>query len=101
MRFRGGEGLKPKSSRNCVKFLATPLDSVPYNAAPRHGGRKVEGHVAVGEEPMKLAIRTSILMLGLVGTYVLAAVPKVPALDGGSIPLCPPHVTSSLATRCR
>jgi len=84
-----------------VKFLATPLDSVPYNAAPRHGGRKVEGHVAVGEEPMKLAIRTSILMLGLVGTYVLAAVPKVPALDGGSIPLCPPHVTSSLATRCR
>ena len=46
---------------------------------------------------MKLAIRTSILMLGLVGTYVAAAVPQVPALDGGSIPLCPP----SLATRCR
>ena len=45
---------------------------------------------------MKLAIRTSILMLGLVGTYVAAAVPQVPALDEGSIPLCPP----SLATRC-
>ena len=89
------------SKGTSVKFLASGLDSVPYNAAPRHGGRKVEGHVAVGEEPMKLVIRTSILMLGLVGTYVLAAVPKVPALDGGSIPLCPPHVTSSLATRCR
>ena len=45
---------------------------------------------------MKRAIRTSLLMIGLVGTYVMAAVPQVPALDGGSIPLCPP----SLAGRC-
>ena len=46
---------------------------------------------------MKRAIRTSLLMIGLVGTYVMAAVPQVPALDGGPIPLCPP----SLNGRCR
>jgi hypothetical protein len=46
---------------------------------------------------MKRAIRTSLLMIGLVGTYVTAAVPQVPALDGGSIPVCPP----SMLTRCR
>ena len=39
---------------------------------------------------MKRAIRTSLLMIGLVGTYVMAAVPQVPALDGGPLPLCPP-----------
>jgi hypothetical protein len=47
---------------------------------------------------MKRAIRTSLLMIGLVGTYVMAAVPQVPALDGGPIPLCPP---SLLGGRCR
>jgi hypothetical protein len=41
---------------------------------------------------MKRAMRTSLLMIGLVGTYVIAAVPQVPALDGGSIPLCPPRM---------
>lgn len=46
---------------------------------------------------MKRAIRTSVLMIGLVGTYVMAAVPQVPALDGGSIPVCPP----SMLSRCR
>ena len=39
---------------------------------------------------MKQAVRISILMLGLVGTYVAAAVPQVPAPDGGPI-LCPPQ----------
>lgn len=39
---------------------------------------------------MKQAVRISILMLGLVGTYMAAAVPQVPAPDGGPIPLCPP-----------
>jgi hypothetical protein len=39
---------------------------------------------------MKHAVRISILMLGLVGTYVAAAVPQVPAPDGGPILLCPP-----------
>jgi hypothetical protein len=46
---------------------------------------------------MKRAIRASLLMIGLVGTYVMAAVPQVPALDGGSIPVCPP----SMLSRCR
>ncbi len=40
---------------------------------------------------MKHAIRTTILMLGLVGTYVMAAVPQVPAPDGGPILTCPPQ----------
>jgi len=39
---------------------------------------------------MKRAIRISILMVGLVGTYVAAAVQQVPAPDGGPIILCPP-----------
>jgi hypothetical protein len=39
---------------------------------------------------MKRAVRISILMLGLVGTYVAAAVQQVPAADGGPILVCPP-----------
>jgi hypothetical protein len=39
---------------------------------------------------MKQAIRVGILMCGLVGTYVAAAVPQVPAPDGGPLPVCPP-----------
>jgi len=38
---------------------------------------------------MKRAIRVLLLML-MVGTYVAAAVPRVPAPDGGPMPLCPP-----------
>ncbi len=40
---------------------------------------------------MKQAIRISILMFGLVGTYVAAAVPQVPTPDGGPILTCPPQ----------
>jgi hypothetical protein len=40
---------------------------------------------------MKHAIRISILMLGLVGTYIAAAVPQVTAPDGGPIITCPPQ----------
>lgn len=40
---------------------------------------------------MKQAIRISVLMFGLVGTYVAAAVPQVPTPDGGPILLCPPQ----------
>jgi hypothetical protein len=40
---------------------------------------------------MKRAIRIAILMVGLVGTFVAAAVQQVPAQDGGPIPLCPPN----------
>ena len=42
---------------------------------------------------MKQAIRIAILMFGLVGTYVAAAVPQVPTPDGGPLPLCPPPGT--------
>jgi len=40
---------------------------------------------------MKRAIRMSILMLGLVGTYFAAAVQQVAAFDGGPILVCPPN----------
>jgi hypothetical protein len=40
---------------------------------------------------MKNAIRMSILMCGLVGTYVVAAVPQAPTPDGGPILVCPPQ----------
>jgi hypothetical protein len=39
---------------------------------------------------MKRALRISILMVGLVGTFIAAAVQQVPAIDGGPIPMCPP-----------
>lgn len=47
---------------------------------------------------MKQAIRIGILMFGLVGTYVAAAVPQVPTPDGGPIPLCPP--SQQLQAKC-
>jgi len=38
---------------------------------------------------MKRTIRVLLLML-MVVTYVTVAVPRVPAPDGGPMPLCPP-----------
>lgn len=38
---------------------------------------------------MKRAIRTLILTVGIVGTFVAAAVQQVPASDGGPIITCP------------
>jgi len=40
---------------------------------------------------MKRALRISILMAGLVGTFIAAAVQQVPAQDGGPLLLCPPR----------
>ncbi len=39
---------------------------------------------------MKRAIRIAILIVGLVGTFLTATVPLVPAADGGPLILCPP-----------
>ncbi len=39
---------------------------------------------------MKRAIRISILMMGVMGTFLGATVQQVPAADGGPILLCPP-----------
>ena len=39
---------------------------------------------------MKRTVRALILMVAFVSTYVVASVPRVPAPDGGPIPLCPP-----------
>jgi hypothetical protein len=40
---------------------------------------------------MKRAIRISILMVGVVGTFLGATVQQVPAADGGPIYVCPPR----------
>ena len=40
---------------------------------------------------MKRAVRIAILIVGLVGTFLAAAAPQVPAADGGPLILCPPH----------
>jgi hypothetical protein len=40
---------------------------------------------------MKRAIRISILMISVVGTFLAATVQQVPAADGGPILVCPPH----------
>ncbi|HEX3819783.1 MAG TPA: hypothetical protein VHW45_05610 [Candidatus Sulfotelmatobacter sp.] len=39
---------------------------------------------------MKRTLRIGILMVGLVGTFIAAAVQQVPASDGGPLILCPP-----------
>jgi hypothetical protein len=39
---------------------------------------------------MKRSIRLAVLMVGLVGTFIAAAVQQVPAADGGPLMLCPP-----------
>ena len=42
---------------------------------------------------MKRAIRISILMVGLVGTFIAAAVQQVPAADGGPLYSVPTETT--------
>jgi len=39
---------------------------------------------------MERAIRIAVLIVVLVGTFIVAAVPPVPAADGGPIFTCPP-----------
>src|ERR1035437_4812019 len=51
---------------------------------------KKKPNADIGDEPMKRAFRISILMIGLVGTFIAAAVQQVPAADGGPLFLCPP-----------
>jgi hypothetical protein len=43
------------------------------------------------KKTMKRAIRISILMISVVGTFLAATVQQVPAADGGPILVCPPH----------
>lgn len=38
---------------------------------------------------MNRALRIVILMVGVVGTYLLATAPQVPTADGGPIMTCP------------
>ena len=40
-------------------------------------------------KPMKRSLRALLLLVGLVGTFAYASVPKAPA-PSGPIPLCPP-----------
>jgi len=50
---------------------------------------------------MKRTLRLAVLIVGVVGTFMAAAVPQVPAADGGPLILCPPrqaNCQSSLPT---
>ncbi|MGA7753494.1 MAG: hypothetical protein WCB05_11705 [Candidatus Sulfotelmatobacter sp.] len=47
---------------------------------------------------MKRAIRISILTVGIVGTFIAAAVQQVPAQDGGPLFLCPPKTSNCSTT---
>jgi hypothetical protein len=39
---------------------------------------------------MKRSLRALLLLVGLVGTFAYAAIPRVPTPEG-PMPLCPPH----------
>lgn len=45
---------------------------------------------------MKRSVRIAILMIGLVGTFVTAAVTVLPAQDGGPLLLCPPRTVCAV-----
>ncbi len=47
---------------------------------------------------MKRAVRIAILIVGLVGTFLTATVPLVPAADGGPLILCPPKQANCQST---
>jgi len=50
---------------------------------------------------MKRTIRIAVLMVGLVGTFIAAAVQQVPAADGGPLLLCPPGSRNCSTTPAR
>ena len=50
---------------------------------------------------MKRTIRIAVLMVGLVGTFIAAAVQQVPAADGGPLLLCPPKQQNCKTTPAR
>ena len=50
---------------------------------------------------MKRTIRIAVLMVGLVGTFIAAAVQQVPAADGGPLLLCPPRQANCKTTPAR
>jgi hypothetical protein len=47
---------------------------------------------------MKRVIRIAVLIVGLVGTFMAAAAPLVPAADGGPLLLCPPRQANCKTT---
>lgn len=73
------------------------LDDVPIM---RHRAEALRGksYADIGDKPMKRTIRIAILTVGLVGTFIAAAVQQVPAADGGPLMLCPPKATNCTST---
>ena len=71
-------------------MLHTKLDTGPIMRHREKGSLRGNSK-RIGDEPMKRTIRIAILMVGLVGTFVAAAVQQVPAADGGPLILCPPR----------
>jgi len=41
---------------------------------------------------MKRSLRALLLLVGLVGTFAYAAIPRVPPQEIGPMPLCPPKI---------
>jgi len=60
-----------------------------YNSSLRPVTRFLEDEAQPEVNPMKRIVRITVLILGLVGTYVAAATPQVPAQDKDSVPICP------------
>jgi hypothetical protein len=52
---------------------------------------------------MNRALRMVILIVGIVGALAPITVPQVAAMDGGSIPLCPPsaHFGANTSGKCK
>lgn len=91
------EGLYEK-----CKLLHTDLDTCPIIRLRKESSLRGSPMRNIGDEPMKRAIRISVLMVGLVGTFIAAAVQQVPAADGGPLLLCPPrqpHCSTSLRVK--
>ena len=65
--------------------------TIVYNATRQTLGDVAE-YLADPKErsPMKRSLRALLLLVGLVGTFAYAAIPKAPAPDP-PMPLCPPH----------
>jgi len=92
-----GWGVEEEGELTVAIFCIAILDNCPIMRVrakvPRTGTP-----ARTGDEPMKRAIRLAILMVGLVGTFMAAAVQQVPAADGGPLILCPPKTPNCNTT---
>jgi len=60
-----------------------------YNAPTRTRHPRTSIRQTLRRKTMKRSLRALLLLVGLVGTFAYAAIPRVPT-PGGPMPLCPP-----------